>query len=307
MINNRTRHANSGARTKILLVLFLLLPVAAGYTQPSFSFSSLPVEGGARNSGEIGYRWGHAFSSSLSGTLERTATASELSGFPDSLLYTERETIEVDVVPIRYRNGLAGIVDVTVGLGAGYNRQSVLERGNFQLGDPQVFRNEYEATRIGPLVTLDTGIEIAPFSLEYTTTLTPLYFLSLTQDILIRPLVEDDGASETRARGGLNWHQTLQVGLGRFVQLEGSLDIDQLELELLGLGVDGSEFVFEVQEQTVDTRTLRGFLNGKLPVGNDSQVLLGIGYEWEFVSFESGGGTEERDDGRWTYKFEFGW
>ncbi len=293
---------------RILARLFLLLVAGTGVfaQNADFSFSSFPVEGGARNAAGVRLHWSDSFSSSFSGSVENTALASELDGFPDSLLYTEQRTIDLDLQLLTYARRL-GQLNVGIGAGGALNQQEVLERGNFIFNVPQVFRNQYTATRIGPLIAGELSARIHPVSISYRTEIVPQYIFMLAQDIEISPLVADGSSLDTQASGGFAWDQNVRINLWTHVEIELDYGLDRLQLEVLGLGNDESGFVFEPGELNVLLQTFRLFGNAIVPMGSGNRISVGAGYEWKTTDLQSSQDSDPTRSGRWLWKVELGW
>lgn len=288
------------------LVLLLVVGTAVFAQNTDFSFSSFPVEGGARNTAGVRFHWSDSFSSSFSGSVENTALASELDGFPDSLLYTEQRTIDLDLQLLTYARRL-GQLNVGIGAGAALNQQEVLERGNFIFNVPQVFRNQYTATRIGPLIAGELSAGMHPVRISYRTEVVPLYVFILAQDIEISPLVAEGSSRDTRASGGFAWDQNIRINLWTHVEIELDYGLDRLQLEVLGLGSDDSGFIFEPEKLDVLFQTFRILGNAIVPVGNGSQISVGAGYEWKTTDLQSSQDSDPTRSGRWLWKVELGW
>lgn len=293
-------------RALSLIVLFAGIATAVSAQNVDFSFSSFPVDGGARNTAGIRLLWPGPFSSVVSGALEETALASELDGFPESLLYTEQRTMDLNVQLLAYSRSFS-LFSVMVGAGGSLNRQEVLERGNFVLDVPQVFRNQYTATRFGPLAAARLRAFFFPVSVTYTTEVVPFYVFTLDQDIEILPLVAERASWASEATGGFAWDQNMRVGLWSHLEMELSYGLDRLQLDVLGLGSDSSGFVFEPDELDVLFETIRLFGNIVIPMSNGTRISVGGGYEWKTTDFRSSQDSEPTQIERWLWKVELGW
>jgi hypothetical protein len=289
----------------ILFSIFLFFHASPAFAQFDAGFSSLPLEGGARNEGTFSYQWHENFATSFRGVIERTATNDEVDGFPDSLLYTEERLTDLAIFPVEYAFELTTL-DLAIGVGASFNRRKVLEKGNFVFSDPQVFNNEYVADRYGATIRADIRGEIAPVTFQYATSLVPLYLFSFRQDISIQPLVSEEASSDTTATGGFAWEQTAKIGLWRLLQLEATYDIDVLSFDILNLSADGSQFVFETGESDTLVQTFRGFLNLLIPVGEESGFSVGGGFQHSVVEDRAAENSGALEESRWIYKLEYG-
>ncbi len=293
---------------QVVPVSVAVILVAVGtpaFAQFNVGFSTLPLDGGARNEGTVSYQWNERFATSFQGVLESTATNDEVAGFPDSLLYTEEEVMDLSLYPLEY--GLVSPqAEFSVGAGLNYNRRSVLEKGNFVFNDPQVFNNEYTADRYGAAANAHLRFGAARFALEYSTSFVPLYFFSFQQDISIQPLVSDDRSYSTFATGGLAWQQAARLGLWRFLQMEATYDLDILSFDILNLSYDGSEYLFEAGESDTLVQTFRGFANLIIPVSDESGLSVGGGYEFSTLIDRAASNSNPLEESRWIYKVEYG-
>lgn len=298
----------SGPPASIVMILSAILLFS--YSSPAFAqldagFSSLPLQGGARNEGTLSYQWHDNFTTFFRGVIERTATNDEVEGFPDSLLYTEEQLTDLAIYPVEYAFDL-NTLDLAIGLGASYNRRTVLEKGNFVFNDSQVFNNEYVADRYGATIRAGVRGEIAPFTFQYASSVVPLYFFSFRQDISIQPLVAEEASSSTSATGGFAWQQTVKVGLWRFLQVEASHNLDILSFDILNLSTDGSQYVFETGESDTLVQTFRGFLNLLIPAGDESGFSVGGGFQYSVAEDRAAENSDPLEESRWIYKLEYG-
>lgn len=263
-----------------MILSWFLIPWAAGAQTFSARLSAIPAAEGAEFKGNLSASWNRQLSSSVQFFSDSDTKKEPISGFDGSLLANSNSVVEVSAKLLSYSFDL-GRIDLALGGGARYYRESVDEDGVFELDSAnQQFDNDYSLSIYGPDIGIGLNLRFRPISIDADISVSPIAWYALEQDITIEPLISGAGSESSSGRSKMMTDYSLNLGLFDFLSLSADVKSVEFDMNLLGLGFDGTDYIFTSTPSNVRSTetTLIGSVQIKLKQAGT--FLIGAGYRW---------------------------
>jgi hypothetical protein len=266
---------------RIALIFSWFLIVGALNAQTfSARLSAIPASDGAEFKGNITASWNRQLSSSIQFFSDSDTIKEPIEGFDGSLLASSNSIVEITAKALEYRFDL-GRIDIEIGAGARYYRESVDEDGVFELdSNNQQFDNDYSLSVYGPDIGTGIGLYFHPISIDAGVSISPIAWYNLEQNITIEPLISTAGSESNSGRSRMMTDLSLNLGLFDFLSLRTDVKSVEFDMALLGLGVDGADFVFTSTPTNIRSMETTVIGSVQIKLKQVGTFLIGGGYRW---------------------------
>ncbi len=184
-----------------------------------------------------------------------THETADISGFDGSFSYTNEESLRLSGLPAIYHFG--EVVDFGIGAGITYRRWKVTEIGSFEFGSLQTFDNRYTVDQVGIMIGFRSSYVSQQVVVRYRAECLPAPRTSIDPTIQISLLVTTDGRNSDMTWSGSSFQQEITAIIGSYFGATFYHSWDQLVINLLGLAVDDSEYIFSASKSEITTVSFR--------------------------------------------------
>lgn len=301
----------------LLLIIFISIPLFAdesvetadlsNTSKIDYEFSLQPKDDMTyRTFGMFRYLYSDELSSKFFASYETYKLEEEMKGFPGSSREEKSSDAMLDFYFIEYASKLLNdTLKLRAGLAFNIFIQNTEETADFTYGGvSQHSDNVNDVCFYSPKIELEAVYKYDRFGLKYQAEYIPVYYYTFNQEISITPLVSSGTVTNKYNDMGYPYLKNDIIVKLWFIELQGIHEYQALKFKLLTLANDtaGYRFLPQISKFHISNFTL--FLNFRINVFENSDLVLGAGKKYEKTVNDD---TNDvlRDRSQWMFNVSF--